>query len=164
MLTATCRGIAGFPDLRPPSTLGHRILYVAARLTRSGRRRRLRASITWPWADAVADTWNRITAQSYLTSKEPSLRSRKEPGQVDPGHLAHSRAPSHLPKSRSAMRRGSHPGPATDQRERSGRARYQAHSVSAPVKRTYRGDGWPRPGGAPGLLVDVSAIARCPVT
>jgi len=34
----------------------------AARLTRSGRRRRLKISATWPWAPAIVTAWDRITA------------------------------------------------------------------------------------------------------
>jgi hypothetical protein len=34
----------------------------AARLTRSGRRRRLKISATWPWAPAITAAWHRITA------------------------------------------------------------------------------------------------------
>ena len=45
-----------------PKTLRYRILHAAARLTRSGRRRRLKLSATWPWAPAIVTAWNRITA------------------------------------------------------------------------------------------------------
>ena len=45
-----------------PKTLRYRILHAAARLTRSGRRRHLKISATWPWALAVVTAWNRITA------------------------------------------------------------------------------------------------------
>jgi hypothetical protein len=45
-----------------PKTLRYRILHAAARLTRGGRRRRLKISATWPWAAAIATAWNRITA------------------------------------------------------------------------------------------------------
>ena len=37
-------------------------LPAAARLTRSGRRRRLKISATWPWAPAIATAWDRISA------------------------------------------------------------------------------------------------------
>ena len=43
-------------------TLRYRILHAAARLTRSGRRRRLKISATWPWATAIVTAWERITA------------------------------------------------------------------------------------------------------
>jgi hypothetical protein len=45
-----------------PKTLRYRILHTAARLTRSGRRRRLKISATWPWAPAIVTAWDRITA------------------------------------------------------------------------------------------------------
>jgi hypothetical protein len=45
-----------------PKTLRYRILHAAARLTRSGRRRRLAIAAAWPWADAIATAWARITA------------------------------------------------------------------------------------------------------
>ena len=45
-----------------PKTLRYRILHAAAKLVRGGRRRRLKISGTWPWADAIATAWARITA------------------------------------------------------------------------------------------------------
>jgi hypothetical protein len=45
-----------------PKTLRYRILHAAARLTRGGRRRRLKIPATWPWAPAIAAAWTRITA------------------------------------------------------------------------------------------------------
>jgi hypothetical protein len=45
-----------------PKTLRYRILHAAARLARSGRRRRLKISATWPWAPAIVTAWDRITA------------------------------------------------------------------------------------------------------
>jgi DDE family transposase len=45
-----------------PKTLRYRILHAAARLTRSGRRRRLKIAATWPWAPAITTAWQRITA------------------------------------------------------------------------------------------------------
>lgn len=45
-----------------PKTLRYRILHAAGRLVRGGRRRRLKISRTWPWADAIATAWSRITA------------------------------------------------------------------------------------------------------
>ena len=44
-----------------PKTLRYRLLHAAARLTRSGRRRRLKISATWPWATAIEAAWNRIS-------------------------------------------------------------------------------------------------------
>jgi hypothetical protein len=45
-----------------PKTLRYRILHAAGRLARSGRRRRLKISATWPWATAIVTAWDRITA------------------------------------------------------------------------------------------------------
>jgi hypothetical protein len=45
-----------------PKTLRYKILHAAARLARSGRRRRLRIAATWPWAHAIAAAWALITA------------------------------------------------------------------------------------------------------
>ncbi|MEP7025643.1 MAG: transposase [Actinomycetota bacterium] len=45
-----------------PKTLRNRVLHTAARLTSSGRRRRLKVSATWPWAGAIAAARTRITA------------------------------------------------------------------------------------------------------
>jgi len=45
-----------------PKTLRYRILHAAARLTRSGRRRRLKIAATWPWAPAIVTAWDRIAA------------------------------------------------------------------------------------------------------
>ena len=44
-----------------PKTLRYRILHAAARLTASGWRRRLKIAATWPWAEAIATAWDRIT-------------------------------------------------------------------------------------------------------
>jgi hypothetical protein len=45
-----------------PKTLRYRILHAAGKLVRGGRRRRLKISRTWPWADAIATAWARIAA------------------------------------------------------------------------------------------------------
>jgi hypothetical protein len=45
-----------------PKTLRYRILHAAARLTASGRRRRLKIAATWPWAAAIMHAWERVTA------------------------------------------------------------------------------------------------------
>ena len=45
-----------------PKTLRYKILHAAAKLTRGGRRRHLRISANWPWADAIAAAWSMITA------------------------------------------------------------------------------------------------------
>jgi Transposase DDE domain group 1 len=45
-----------------PKTLRYRLLHVAARLVRGGRRLRLRLDRHWPWATALADAFTRCTA------------------------------------------------------------------------------------------------------
>ena len=45
-----------------PKTLRYRILHAAGKLVRGGRRRRLKIPATWPWADAIATAWTRVTA------------------------------------------------------------------------------------------------------
>jgi Transposase DDE domain group 1 len=45
-----------------PKTLRYRILHAAARLTVSGRRRRLKIAAAWPWAAAIVTAWERIAA------------------------------------------------------------------------------------------------------
>jgi Transposase DDE domain group 1 len=45
-----------------PKALRYRILHAAARLARSGRRRRLKISATWPWAPVIVTAWDRVTA------------------------------------------------------------------------------------------------------
>jgi hypothetical protein len=45
-----------------PKTLRYRVLHAAAKLVRGGRRRRLKIPATWPWAQAIATAWTRITA------------------------------------------------------------------------------------------------------
>jgi hypothetical protein len=45
-----------------PKTLRYRILHTAAQLVRSGRRRRLKISATWPWAPVIVTAWDRINA------------------------------------------------------------------------------------------------------
>jgi hypothetical protein len=45
-----------------PKALRYRLLHVPARLTRSGRRRRLRIPATWPWAEQLKAVFDAITA------------------------------------------------------------------------------------------------------
>ncbi|GHD92789.1 hypothetical protein GCM10010508_47010 [Streptomyces naganishii JCM 4654] len=45
-----------------PKKLRHRLLHVAARLTRGGRRLRLRISATWPWKHELATAFHRLAA------------------------------------------------------------------------------------------------------
>jgi hypothetical protein len=57
-----CLALDGDLAKAEPKTLRYRILHSAARLTRSGRRRRLKIAATWPWAAAITTAWNQITA------------------------------------------------------------------------------------------------------
>ncbi|GAA0902126.1 hypothetical protein Vau01_098250 [Virgisporangium aurantiacum] len=45
-----------------PKKLRYRLLHVAARITRSARRTRLRIAESWPWATELADAFNRLAA------------------------------------------------------------------------------------------------------
>ncbi|AWW35360.1 IS1380 family transposase [Streptomyces cadmiisoli] len=45
-----------------PKKLRHRLLHVAARLTRGGRRLRLRISATWPWRHELATAFHRLAS------------------------------------------------------------------------------------------------------
>jgi hypothetical protein len=45
-----------------PKTIRYRILHVAGRLVRGGRRRQLKIPATWPRAAAIAAAWTQITA------------------------------------------------------------------------------------------------------
>jgi hypothetical protein len=45
-----------------PKTLRYRLLHVAARLVRGGRRRRLRLDAQWPWAAQLAAAFDRCAA------------------------------------------------------------------------------------------------------
>jgi hypothetical protein len=46
--------------LAEPKRLRHRLLHVAARLVRSGRRARLRLQADWPWAEALVCAFRRL--------------------------------------------------------------------------------------------------------
>jgi Transposase DDE domain group 1 len=48
-----------------PKTLRYRILHAAARLTRSGRQRRLKIQSSWPWAADITTAWQRISALAH---------------------------------------------------------------------------------------------------
>ena len=45
-----------------PKSLRYRVLHAAGKRVRGGRRRRLKIPATWPWAEAIATAWTRITA------------------------------------------------------------------------------------------------------
>jgi hypothetical protein len=57
--------LIGFGDEPEPATceigtFRYRVLHVAARITRSARRTRLRIDQSWRWATAIATAWHRI--------------------------------------------------------------------------------------------------------
>ncbi|MFI1301623.1 transposase, partial [Streptomyces noursei] len=45
-----------------PKKLRYRLLHAAARITRGGRRLRLRISATWPWRNELTSAFARLTA------------------------------------------------------------------------------------------------------
>ena len=63
-LTAWLRLLA-LPDTLKacePKALRYRLLHVPARLTRGGRRRRLRLPATWPWAAQIKTVFDTVAA------------------------------------------------------------------------------------------------------
>jgi Transposase DDE domain group 1 len=48
--------------LAEPKKLRYRLLYVAARLTRTARQTRLRIGATWPWTTELATAFTRLAA------------------------------------------------------------------------------------------------------
>jgi hypothetical protein len=52
--------------LAEPDTLRYKLLHVAGRLVRSGRRLRLRIDADWPWADALVTAFTRLHALPAL--------------------------------------------------------------------------------------------------
>ncbi len=54
--------LAGELALAKPKRLRHRLLHVAGRLTRSGRRRALHLPAAWPWRDDLTAAFARVTA------------------------------------------------------------------------------------------------------
>lgn len=52
--------------LAEPKRLRHRLLHTAGRLTRHGRRTRLRLQADWPWASTLAAAFNRLRANPAL--------------------------------------------------------------------------------------------------
>jgi hypothetical protein len=63
-LFAWARGLCldGELSLAEPKRLRHRLLHMAARLVRSGRRTRLRLTRDWPWAEALVTAFRRLRA------------------------------------------------------------------------------------------------------
>jgi hypothetical protein len=54
--------LGGELAIAEPEKLRHRLLHAAARLTRGGRRQRLRISATWPWRNEMTSAFARLTA------------------------------------------------------------------------------------------------------
>lgn len=57
-----CTGAAAIIAACEPKAMRYRFLHVAARLVRSGRRRRVKIPETWPWATAIVAVFNTIAA------------------------------------------------------------------------------------------------------
>ncbi len=55
-------GLTGDLATAEPKKLRYRLLHVPARLTRGGRRRRLRLPKSWPWATAIVAVFAKIAA------------------------------------------------------------------------------------------------------
>jgi len=56
------RSVVGELAKAEPKVLRYRVLHVAERIIRSGRRREVRIPETWPWADEIAAMFDRIKA------------------------------------------------------------------------------------------------------
>jgi hypothetical protein len=54
--------LTGPLSVAEPKRLRYQLLHTAARLTRSGRRTRLRLAAGWPWAQQLADAFTRLAA------------------------------------------------------------------------------------------------------
>ncbi|MBY8888124.1 transposase [Streptomyces sp. PTM05] len=69
-----------------PKKPRYRLLHVAARLTRGGRRVHRRISATWPWRNELADAFHRLDALPRPAgSPTPQLPAHnpKDPGEPD---------------------------------------------------------------------------------
>jgi hypothetical protein len=76
-----------------PKTLCYRLLHVAARLTRGGRRLRLRIDRDWPWKRALLDAFTRLAAfPMSITLKTANRPHDRKPGDPD-HHVGHFRTP-----------------------------------------------------------------------
>ncbi len=69
-----------------PKKLRYRILHVAARITRGGRRLRLRISATWPWRHELAAAFNRLAAlpRPRQLTRRPRAPSTQGPWRTRP--------------------------------------------------------------------------------
>ncbi len=61
-----------------PKTLRYRILHAAARLTRSGRQRRLKIQASWPWAADIVTAWDRSPPCLRLPDQHKAAPAIKE--------------------------------------------------------------------------------------
>jgi len=55
--------LQGRHQLAEPKRIRHRLLHVAGRLVRHGRRLRLRLQADWPWATTLADAFGPSTSE-----------------------------------------------------------------------------------------------------
>lgn len=58
--------LTGQHQLAEPKRLRHRLLHIAGRLVRHGRRLRLRLQADWPWASTLADAFTRLRTNPAL--------------------------------------------------------------------------------------------------
>ena len=105
-----------------PKTLRYRILHAAGKLVRGGRRRQLKISATWPWAQAIATAWTRITAlphAPYQRKVIPATPKEQPWGPWNPRPPARQPGHCHTPtlKSGTVQRLNRRPGPALHPRE-----------------------------------------------
>jgi Transposase DDE domain group 1 len=66
-----------------PKTL-RRVLHAAARLVRSGRRRRLKIQASWPWAEAITAAWQRIGALPQAPDQPEAVPAIQEGQPLSP--------------------------------------------------------------------------------
>jgi hypothetical protein len=94
-----------------PKKLRYRLLHVAARITRSARRTRLRIAEGWPWADQLVTACARLgrTASTRHLNNQPTPRRApwRNPTTAS-GHL-------HAPTTVDRRTKINHPRTALDQ-------------------------------------------------
>ncbi|MFI0780970.1 transposase [Streptomyces sp. NPDC021212] len=88
------------PAAAEPRKPRHRIPYVAVRITRGGRRPRLRISTTWPWRHELAAAFHRMAAVP-----RPAIRLAG-PAHLDSRALGNPapRRPHHMPTCRRGLK------------------------------------------------------------
>lgn len=87
-----------------PGILRYRVLHVAVRLVRGGRREILKIAATCPWAAAVITAWNRIRSLLHPPDRpnHPVDQERSAGARGTPGHLARRPGRRHAPASKTA--------------------------------------------------------------